>query len=288
MQKFKNFAIHAALFLGAAIMIFPIFWMGLLSVKQYPSGYDGIGEIVSAPTTPSNYGDILYPPSIREDKFNLFKALGADSFLRYFVNSAFVSFAVTAGNVFFCLLCGYALARREFPGKPLLFASVLGVLIIPPHVIMIPLFRMMAQLNWIDTYYALIIPWLVAPFGVFLMKQYAENLPVEIEDAARIDGAGDWAVIFKVVAPLSRPMLTALAIYIFLTNWNTFLFPFLFTNDASMRTIPVGLALYLDKQSLDWGRFMAGAAVSAAPVLILFALFQKKIIRGLTAGALKE
>ena len=153
---------------------------------------------------------------------------------------------------------------------------------------MIPLYRLMAEIGWINSYAALIVPWLVTPFGIFLVKQYIESMPSEIEDAARIDGAGEWYIMFRVVLPLARPVMTVLAIYIFLSNWNAFLFPFLFTNDEAHRTLPVGLAFYLGKQSIDWGHLMAGASIAALPVLALFVLFQKRIIEGLTAGALKE
>jgi multiple sugar transport system permease protein len=146
----------------------------------------------------------------------------------------------------------------------------------------------MVEIGWINTYYALIIPWLVTPFGVFLVIQYIKSLPSEMEDAARIDGAGEWYIIFRIVMPLSKPILTVLAIYVFLTNWNSFLFPFLFTNEEAFRTLPVGLAFYMGKQSIDWGHLMAGAGISAIPILVLFLIFQKQIIKGLTAGALKE
>jgi multiple sugar transport system permease protein len=253
-------------------MVFPMAWMFVVSVKENAEQYSSLIELLSAPITLQNY----------------FDAWKSDNFLRYFLNSAFVASAVTAGNVLFCLWCGYAFARGTFKGKRILFATILGVLIVPQQVIMIPMYRLMAQLGWINTYWALIIPWLVTPFGVFLVKQYLESMPSDMEDAARIDGAGEWYILFKIVAPLSKPVLTILAIYTFLSNWNSFLYPFLFTNDEAHRTLPVGLAFYLGKQSIDWGHLMAGASIAALPVILLFALFQKSIIQGLTAGALKE
>jgi multiple sugar transport system permease protein len=165
---------------------------------------------------------------------------------------------------------------------------LLGVMIIPPHVIMIPLYRMMVGYGWINSYYSLVLPWLVTPFGIFLMRQYIMTIPREIEDAARIDGAGFWYIIFRIIMPLSKPMLTVLAIYTFLSNWNSFLFPYLFTNTEKFRTLPVGLAFYLGKQSIDWGHLMAGAAISAFPIIVIFIIFQRQIIKGLTSGALKE
>lgn len=253
-------------------MIFPMFWMLLLSLKVSPERYDGFWSILISNYTISNFRD----------------ALASDSFFKYFLNSFIVSITVVAGNVFFCFLSGYAFTRRKFKSKKLLFATVLGVLIVPPHIVMIPLYRLMADLDWLNTYYALILPWMVTPFSIFLIKQYIESIPMEIEMAARVDGASLRKILFSIVFPVSRPILTIVAIYTFLTNWNSFLFPFIFTNDESMRTLPVGLAFYLGKQSIDWGHLMAGAAISALPILIIFVVFQKQIIKGLTAGALKE
>lgn len=253
-------------------MVFPMAWMFVLSLREFPEQYRTMAELLAAPTVGTNYTD----------------AWASDNFLRYFINSVLVSSVVTAGNVVFCLFVGYAFARRRFMGRTVLFATILGVLVIPQQVIMIPLYRLMAELGWINTYWALIVPWLVTPFGIFLVRQYIMNMPSDIEDAARMDGAGEWYVLFRIVMPLARPVLTVLAIYIFLSNWNSFLFPFLFTNDEAHRTLPVGLAFYLGKQSIDWGHLMAGASISAVPILILFVLFQRRIIEGLTAGALKE
>lgn len=270
--RYKAVIINTTLGIIALAMIFPMLWMFILSLKNYPGSMSGFIEIISSSYTVKNY----------------FDAFSSDSFGLYFLNSGLVAFFVTSGNIVFCMLTGYALARKRFYGKVLIMSSILGVLIIPPHVIMIPLYKLMVNFSWINTYWALIVPWLVTPFGIFLVKQYISSLPADMEDAARIDGAGEWYILFRIVMPLSKPILTVLAIYVFLTNWNSFLFPFLFTNDQTMRTLPVGLAFYLGKQSIDWGHLMAGASISALPVLLIFLLFQNQIIKGLTAGALKE
>jgi multiple sugar transport system permease protein len=263
---------YTFLFVVAIGMLFPLLWMLLLSIKRFPESYSNFISLLLAPISFSNY----------------YEALNSDAFGIYFLNSLLVAFVVTTGNVIFCMFSGYALARREFKGKNVVLGTILGVLIIPPHIIMIPLYKLMTQIGWINTYFALIVPWIVTPFGIFLVRQYVMSLPSQIEDAARIDGASEWYVIFRVVMPLCKPILTVLAIYTFLSNWNSFLFPFLFTNEESMRTLPVGLTFYLGKQSIDWGHLMAGSSISAIPVLILFMIFQKQIIKGLTAGALKE
>ncbi len=268
----RRWTLQLILALVACGMIAPMAWMILVSLRESPEQYSSLGQIVAAPTSSVNYSD----------------AWTSDNFLGYFLNSLLVAAIVTAGNVVFCFWAGYAFARRRFLGKGLLFATILGVLAVPQQVIMIPLYRLVASLGWINTYAALIVPWLVTPFGIFLVRQYIQTMPSEMEDAARIDGAGEWYILTRVVAPLCRPVLTVLAVYTFLSNWNSFLFPFLFTNDEAHRTLPVGLAFYLGKQSIDWGHLMAGASIAAAPIMMIFMLFQKKIIEGLTAGALKE
>lgn len=253
-------------------MVFPMAWMFLVSLRANPEQYATMADMARGTTTTLNYTD----------------AWQSDNFFQYFLNSSYVAAVVTAGNVLFCFWAGYAFARHRFVGRAMLLATVLGVMIIPQQVIMIPLYRLISELGWLSTYWALIVPWLVTPFGIFLVRQYIENMPADIEDAARLDGAGEWHILFRIVMPLCRPILTVLAIYIFLSNWNSFLFPFLFTDDESHRTLPVGLAFYLGKQSIDWGHLMAGASIAALPVLLLFSAFQRKIIEGLTAGALKE
>lgn len=272
MKGWKNIAIHIVLLVVAIVMVFPMAWMIVTSLHEQPEQYESIWELVQAPYSMLNYRE----------------ALSSDSFARYFANSIVVGCVVTAGNILFCFLTGYALARRRVPGSRLVFASLLAVLIIPPQVIMIPLFRLMVELRWINSYAALVVPWLVTPFGVFLVKQYVESLPAAVEEAARLDGASEMYVLFRIVMPLCAPILTVLAIYVFLGNWNSFLYPFLFTNDEAHRTLPVGLAFYVGKQSIDWGHLMAGASISAVPVLMVFVFFQRQIIKGLTAGALKE
>lgn len=270
-DRIKQIIIHTILIIVAIIMIFPVFWMLLLSLKEYPESMSGFFNILISNFSISNYKDVFV----------------SDNFTSYFINSTIVAVLVTLSNILFCTMTGYILARKNFIGKKIIIGSVLGLLIIPSHIVMIPLYRIMVSLNWINTYWALIIPWLVTPFGVFILKQYIESLPIQIEDAARIDGASDWYIFFKIILPLCKPILTVLAIYVFINNWNSFLFPFIFTNSAEYRTLPVGLTFYLGKQSIDWGHLMAGASISALPILVIFLFFQKKIIQGLTAGALK-
>lgn len=271
-KKILSILGHFLLLLVAFIMIFPLFWMFLLSLREFPEQYSNIFDLILAPTTFKNYQE----------------AFSSDSFFIYFINSLLVAFFVTLGNLILCFFVAYALERKKYVLNKYIFYSIIGILIIPQHIIMIPLYRLIVNFGWINTYYALIIPWIVTPFGIFMVKQYIQHIPIEIEESAKVDGCSDFKIIFKILIPLSKPIFTVLGIYIFLTNWNSFLFPFILTNEDKMRTLPVGLAFYLGKQSIDWGHLMAGSSFSALPVMLLFLLFRKKIIKGMIQGALKE
>lgn len=253
------------------LMLFPLLWMLIIALRERTPGFSSFTALLSGPFTLRNFADVMT----------------AGPFDTYFLNSMIVAVFVVLGNVLFCSMVGYALARRRIPGKAFWGVTVVAVMMIPPQVVMIPLYRLMVAFGWIDTYWALIVPFLVTPFGIFLMRQYIQSLPVEIEEAARMDGAGDLAVLFRVVMPMARPILVVLAVFTFLTTWNTFLYPFLFTNTEEMRTLTVGLTFYLGNQSIDWGHLMAGASISALPIILLFVIFQRQIIQGMTAGAVK-
>lgn len=271
MAKSPRIVSYALLTIGAVAMFFPLFWLILLSLSDNPSAGAGIGELARKGLFFANYGDIL-----SSDRYDL-----------YFFNSLVSSLAVAFGNCIFCTLVAYAFARLEFQFKKLLFTSVLVVMMVPAYVVMIPLYREIVIFGWINTYFALIVPFLVTPFGIFFLRQFIAELPVELEEAARIDGASTLTIIRKVIFPLARPALVVLFIYQFLMTWNSFLFPFIFTNTEALRTLPVALTFFQGKQAVDLGHLMAGAGLSALPVLLLFIVFQRKIIAGLTAGAVK-
>lgn len=216
---------------------------------------------------------------------NYHDVLVSGPFGRYFFNSLLMALAITASNLLLSSMVGYAFARREFPGKRTMFLLILGSIMIPPQVLMVPIFILMKHLNWLNTYWALIVPSVTLPFNIFLMRQYVTKLPLAIEDAARMDGASDWQIFFQVILPLSKPALAVVGINTFMGSWNTFLYPFLLTNTTEMRTLPVGLALYKSLQGVDWVHLMAGSSITAIPVIILFLCFQRYIIAGLTSGS---
>jgi multiple sugar transport system permease protein len=206
-------------------------------------------------------------------------------FDRYFFNSLVVVVIVLLGNIVFCAMAGYAFARYRIPGGRFLFVLVISTIMLPKQVILVPMYILMQRLGLLDTYWALTLPFLADPFNIFLIRQYLVSIPPDCEDAARLDGAGELTVLFRVVMPMLRPVLAVVAIHTCLINWNSFLFPFILTNTTSMRTLPVGVALLSQgAHSIDWGHLMAGAVISALPVVVAFAIFQRHIISGLTSG----
>lgn len=260
----------ALLLVGLVTMLFPLWWMLVASLKPTGGGLSGLKDLVPWPATLQNYVDIWK----------------SGPFGRYFLNSVVVAVCVVGGNLVFSAMVGYAFARRRFPGKAPLWWGLLATLMVPKQVLMIPVYILAARLHLIDSYAALIAPFLVDAFNVFLMRGYIEQLPEDLEEAARVDGASEWRIFFQVVLPLARPALAVVGINTFLVNWNNFLYPLILTNSESMRTLPVGLALYAQgEHSVDWGHLMAGSAIATLPILAAFLVFQKHIIEGITAGA---
>ncbi len=216
---------------------------------------------------------------------NYWDVLISGPFGRYAGNSMAIALILTLTNLFFSTMVGYAFARRDFPFKRLFFFMIVGSIAIPPQVLMVPVFILMKHIGWLNSYWALIIPNLVLPFDIFLMRQYISKLPLAIEEAARIDGASEFQIFWRVIVPLCQPALAVVGINTFMGSWNTFLYPFLLTNTVEMRTLPVGLALYKSLHGADWVHVMAGSAITAIPVIIVFLCFQRYIIEGLTRGS---
>ncbi len=208
-------------------------------------------------------------------------------FARYMYNSSLISIIVVLGNMLFCSMVAYVFARKRFRGREILFSLVLATMMIPPQVTIIPIFILMKNLGWIDTYMALIFPFLVTPFGIFLMRQYIEQLPSEFDEAAYVDGANDFQIFIRIIMPLSGPAMAVLGINTFITIWNDLFYPLVMTNSKGMRTVQVGLAMYQKLNQTDWPRMMSASTIAGIPVIIIFLIFQKQIISGLVEGGVK-
>jgi multiple sugar transport system permease protein len=205
---------------------------------------------------------------------------------RWIFNSVVVVTVLTVSHVVFYSMAGYALAKLHFPGRRVLFGVVLVTLTVPLYVIVIPLYKMMADLGWINTYAGLILPALVGPASLFLMKQFMSTLPSSLIDAARVDACSEVRIFLKVVLPLAKPGVAVLAIFTFMGFWNSFFWPLIITQTSEMRVLTVGLTL-VRFGPFDYGSLMAGSVIAAAPMFIVFLLFQRYFLRGLTIGAVK-
>ena len=209
-------------------------------------------------------------------------------FPTYFFNSSVVALAITLGNLLFCSMLGYALAKLTFPGKRLIFGLVLGMLMVPGVVTFVPLFVLVANLGMANSFPGLIFPFLAGPFGVFLMRQFISGLPDELIQAARIDGSGEWRIFSRIILPLCKPALATLGILTFLTSWNNFLWPLVVAQSEERYTLPVALAIFaVGENRSDYGLLMAGSVLIIVPVLLVFIILQRHFVRGIATTGIK-
>ncbi|SNX88633.1 carbohydrate ABC transporter membrane protein 2 (CUT1 family) [Streptomyces sp. TLI_55] len=254
------------------LMIAPFLWM--LSGSFKPEADIRRVPPVLIPTAPTtgNYSE-------------LFSRL---DFTSMFANSLMVALAVTAGNLLFCSMLGYALAKLDFRGQRAVFLLVMGTLMVPGLVTFVPLYVLVANMKLTGSLLGLILPFLAGPFGVFLMRQFISTLPDELIDAARVDGCRELAIFWRIILPLTKPALATLGIITFLGSWNNFLWPLVVAQNESQYTLPVGLALASSGQSFtNFGILLAGAVIVLLPVMIVFLLFQRQFVAGIATTGLK-
>jgi multiple sugar transport system permease protein len=210
----------------------------------------------------------------------------------WFLNSLIVAITRTAGAVFFGSLAGYAFAKLKFFGRETIFWTLMAVLMLPSFILIIPQYQIIQALGLYDTYWAMILPGLSGGiWSMFLMRQFMRTLPTELIESARIDGAGEFTIFLRVIAPLAKPGMAVLAIFQFIGNWNNFVWPLIVTSSKLMRTLPVGLSLLTSPkdtgQVVPIGEIMAGATIAAVPMIVVFLFFQRYFLRGITIGAVK-
>ncbi|MFL5802161.1 MAG: carbohydrate ABC transporter permease [Roseiflexaceae bacterium] len=264
-------ALYLVLLLIGAFFLLPLVWMFSTAFKPFVETLQPTW-IPQEPTL-ENFVNIFNDPSI--------------PVLRWFVNSLGVASAFTALVVLLDSLAAYAYARLEFPGRKLLFGLLLATLVMPGIMFLVPNYVTIARLGWLNTYQGVIAPGLSGVFGVFFMRQFFQSIPKELEEAAYIDGATVWTTFFRVALPLASGAIATLAIITFLTSWNDFLWPLLILNDRELQTLPVGLATIQGQYTFDYGKLMAGAVVTAVPVLILYVFLQRYIIKNVAMTGLK-
>ena len=258
--------------LGVLAVAAPFAWMVLGSFKTD-------GELLKAPPT-------WWPENPTGGNYS--ELLSKQNFPRFFLNSAVVATVVTAGNLVFCSMLGYALAKLRFGGRNLLFLLVMATLMVPGMVTFVPLFVLVTNLGLQNSYPGLILPFLVSPFGVFLMRQFFQSLPDDLIDAGRVDGASELGIFARIMLPLTRPALATLGILTFLGSWNNFLWPLVVAQTEDKYTLPVALALYATGQNAQrYGLLMAGAVVVVVPVLVVFVIFQRHVTKGIAMTGIK-
>ncbi|GAA5135208.1 carbohydrate ABC transporter permease [Pseudonocardia adelaidensis] len=256
----------------AAVFLGPLYWLLTTSLKA-------ADEIYQAPPE-------WWPSALTWENFGL--AWHAAPFDMFFLNSTVTTVAGTALKVANAVLTAYAFVYLRFPFKNVLFMGVLGAMMVPGHVTLLPNYLTVASLGWINTYAGLIIPGIGSAFATFLMRQHFLTLPREVTDAASADGAGHLRTLWQVVLPMSRPMLITVLVITAVEEWNQFVWPLIVTNTVEMRTLPVGLLLLKDQEGpTNWGTIMAGTALVLAPMLLIFFVAQRWIVGGITAGAVK-
>ncbi len=254
------------------LWILPLIWMVLGSLKTQ-------AEILAKPPT-------WWPREFTLENFvKWFQEL---NFGQFFTNSVVVAILTVLGNIVFCSMLGYALAKMEFRGKKILFGAVMVTLMVPSVALFVPMFVIVSKIGLVNTYGALILPFLTQPIGVFLMRQFIMGIPDEIIEAARIDGAGEFRIFSRVVMPLCGAPVATLSIITFLFSWNNFLWPLVAAQSQDMYTLPVALSLYSTGQnSTDYGVLLAGSVLVIAPIVILFLLLQRYFIQGVATTGLK-
>lgn len=266
-----RFTTYTLLIMGALIMIMPFLWMLSTSVKP-PN------EVLSMPPK--------WFPTVFEWQ-NYVQAWNAAPFGRYFFNSFFIALTVTAAEVITTIFAAYAFAKMDFLGKNVIFIAFLGTMMIPGEMLLVPNYITLTSFHWIDKYYALIVPWIISAFGIFLLRQFFMTIPDELWDAARIDGCGRLRFLWRVIVPLARPGIAAVALFKFIGSWNAFLWVLIVTNTPDMRTIPVGLSYFRTEAGTYYGQLMAASTMAILPILILFFFAQRQFIQGIARSGIK-
>ena len=264
-------AVNGLLVLGAIGALFPLVWMLSASFMAPGESSSYLPTLVATHPTWLNYWD-------------LFERTGVG---RYLFNSVFLAVSATALSLVFNVMAGYAFAKLRFAGRDRIFKTMLGALVIPAQVAMIPLFLLLKHLGLVNSYAGVIVPALASIFGIFLIRQYALSIPDDLLEAARIDGASEWRIFSWIVVPLLRPIIVTLAVFTLLGTWNDFMWPLIVLSDKDLYTLPVALASLSREHVQDNELMMAGAVLTIVPVLVVFLAAQRYYIQGLMMGSVK-
>jgi multiple sugar transport system permease protein len=263
---------YLLLAMGAVIMATPFIWMILTSLKPATE----LVEFAFLPRNPTlaNYAEVL----------------SANDFGRWYINSLLIAVISTTSVAFFDTLVGYTLNKFSFPGKTIIFIGILATLMVPTEMLIIPWFNMSVQAGWnqgLAQYWGIVFPGVITAVGIFLMRQFFDGVPNELLDAARIDGMNEFGIFWRIAVPLVKPAIAALCIFNFIGNWNAYLWPLIIASSREFYTLPVGLSFFRGETSTKWEMIMTGASLATVPLLIVFLLFQRQIIKGIALTGLK-
>lgn len=256
----------------AFLSLLPYYWMVSCSFKTNDNMFLVPLQWIPNPINWGAYGD----------------AWRAQDFTRYFLNTGFVAIAITAGNLLLASLAGYSLCKFRYFGRGVLFLLILSTMMLPLEVTMVPLFLIVKKLDWPNTYEGLIVPFLVDGFGVFLMRQYLKSIPNDLIEAARIDGASELRIFFQIILPLCKPALAALGVFTFREAWDMYIWPLIIVTKDSLRTLPLGISLFMSSFGTAWDQLMAVATIGTLPMILLFFFLQRSFIQGIAISGLKE
>ncbi len=270
-KRLKGIPLFVISLVVGLIIIFPILYALSISFMNQ-------GEVFQFPPK-------LIPGSLNLDNYK--EAIASAPILRFILNSFIVASSVTAGQIFTASLAAYAFSFFEFKGRNIIFFAMLATMMIPSDAIIIANYLTVSAWKWNDTYRVLIVPYLTSAMGIFMMRQYYLTIPKELREASIIDGCSSFKFLTKVVVPLSRPIVGALGIYVFLTTWNQYMWPLLTTNNNEMRTVQIGISMLQYSEAQSYGVIMAGIVLILIPSILIFILGQKQLVKGMTTGAIK-
>jgi multiple sugar transport system permease protein len=271
MWRQNRFIIIVLLLCGAIVVLLPTYWMFVTAFTPEEDIIRMPPRMIPKRPTFENFERIFVFTDPKK------------SLPRWFLNSTIVAVSVTISSLFVSALAAYAFARKKFYGREILFYLFIATMMIPGEILTIPMFLLVKKLNLLDTLWAIILPAIPAPFGIFMLRQFMQDIPYDIEEAARIDGCSDLTIFFRIILPLTIPALTALGIFTFITQWNMFLWPLIVLSSPEKYTLQVGLATLQEQHVRDYGMLMAGASIASIPIIIIFFAFQRYFVRGLAA-----
>ncbi|HHW57369.1 MAG TPA: carbohydrate ABC transporter permease [Clostridia bacterium] len=272
----KKILLYVIITITAFFMLSPMLWM--VSTSFSKDSIIASANIIPRDFTIENYIKAWNFPKVFDKSV---------TFGTFFLNSVIVTACLVVGGLFVDSLAGYVLARKDFPGRNVFFYAALATLMIPIYVTAIPMFLIVRGLGWINTYEALIIPFLSSGFGIYMFKQYFQTIPIELEEAAKIDGYSDFWIYARVIVPLAKPAFGTMAILKFMWSWNMFFWPLIVTTDIKMKVLQLGLTMFRGLNVTQWGLLTAGMTIATLPPVIIYIIFQRYFTGGLMAGSLK-